>query len=507
MESIRGELSHTNEVNEWRGRRVAVVGLGKSNLAVIRYLLRRGAEVSGRDQKPLDQLGEIGEELRSYPIELRLGPGYLEGLEEYDCVFLTPGISRHKPELVHLREAGVPVHSEIEIVLRECRAPILGITGTSGKTTTTTLVGKIMEASGRRTFVGGNIGQPLIEIAAEIPPDAVVVLELSSFQLEMLNQSPRGALVTNVSPNHLDMHADMAEYVAAKERIFLFQHPEDVAVFNLDNEYTRAMAQRARSRTFWFSLEREPVRGAWLEGENLLLRRGQGNQQGRAGRGEGEVEIVARREELLLPGLHNVANVLAACALTGAFGVPKEAMYRVITTFRGVPHRLELVGEGEVGGKPNVMFINDSIATTPARAVAGIRAMTRPTVLLAGGYDKHIPFDELAAELLRPGCPVQAVVLLGATAEKIEQAIDEARQQAIALGEQPRSLAVHRAGTFAEAVRLAAELVPAGGVVLLSPACASYDMFRNFEERAAEFARLAGQLLGQSGSRAEAVKR
>lgn len=485
---MEANLAEVAQVEKWRGRRVAVVGLGKSNLAVIRYLLRQGAIVSARDQKEFDQLGEAGQELRSYPIELHLGPAYLDGLDEYDCVFITPGISRHKPELVHLRETGVQVCSEIEIVLKECRAPILGITGTSGKTTTTTLVGKMMEASGRRTFVGGNIGQPLVELAADIPPDAVVVLELSSFQLEMLNQSPQGALVTNVSPNHLDMHADMAEYMAAKERIFLFQHPEDVAVFNLDNEFTRAMAERARSRTFWFSLEQEPDRGAWLAGETLLLRRGEG----------GEAGILARREELLLPGIHNVANVLAACTLTGAFGVPTAVMHQVITTFRGVPHRLELVGEGEVDGKPNVIFINDSIATTPTRAVAGIRAMTRATVLLAGGYDKHIPFDELAGELLRPGCPVQAVVLLGATADKIEQAIAEARRQVEASGAEPRPLVVRRAETFAEAVGLAAELVPAGGVVLLSPACASYDMFRNFEERAAEFARLARQLLGRA---------
>ncbi|HHV54233.1 MAG TPA: UDP-N-acetylmuramoyl-L-alanine--D-glutamate ligase [Firmicutes bacterium] len=472
-------------MTNWQGRRVAVVGLGTSNLAVIRYLLQRGAQVEGRDQKNLAELGDVGAELARLPVKLRLGPGYLEGLTEYDAVFVTPGISRHKPELVELKTSGVPILSEIGVVLEECRATVLGITGTSGKTTTTTLVGKIMEAAGRQTFVGGNIGQPLIEVAASIPPEAMVVLELSSFQLEMLDRSPQGALVTNVTPNHLDMHADMAEYVAAKERIFRFQGPRDVAVFNLDNEYTRKMAEEAPSRRLWFSLEEEPGAGAWLAGEAIYWR-------GRENQG---AEKVVQREEILLPGMHNVANVAAACALTGAFGAPVSAMAQVARTFRGVPHRLQVVGEGTVRGKANVTFINDSIATTPSRTVAAIRAMTRPTVLLLGGYDKHLPFDELAEELMQPESPVTAVVLLGATAEKIGAAMAAAKERGGRALERARPLQVLRAASFAQAVQMAAEVVPPGGVVLLSPACASYDMFRNFEERAHVFEQLAQELL------------
>ncbi|MBE3582544.1 MAG: UDP-N-acetylmuramoyl-L-alanine--D-glutamate ligase [Limnochordaceae bacterium] len=467
--------------HQWRGRRVAVVGLGISNLAVIRYLMKHGAIISGRDKKTLDQLGEIGKELAALPVDLRLGAGYLDGLDQFDALFLTPGIPKHLPELQLAMARGVEIHSEIEIVLAECRAPVIGVTGSSGKTTTTTLVGKMLQAAGLQTFVGGNIGQPLIEQAAHIPLGAWVVLELSSFQLEMLQQSPQAAVVTNVTPNHLDVHASMEEYIAAKEHIFRYQGENDWAIFNKGNTTTRAMAVRAPGQVAFFSRE-EPVEvGAWVEGDRLLLRR----------QPHGNVEELGLRQEIVLPGWHNVENVLAAAAVTGlAARLPVAAIREVFTRFRGVPHRLERVDEVD-----GVLFYNDSIATTPSRALAGIRAVERPIVLIAGGYDKHLPFDELAQEIMRPGGRVRVVVLLGATAGKIAAALERAAVQAGMSGAQ--TPVVLRAGSFREAVALAGRQARPGDAVLLSPACASYDLFHNFEERGEVFRQLVKERVWQ----------
>ncbi|MGE5554529.1 MAG: UDP-N-acetylmuramoyl-L-alanine--D-glutamate ligase [Betaproteobacteria bacterium] len=447
------------------GKRVAVVGLGVSNVPLIRFLRRKGALVTGCDQKRAEELGERVAELEALGCRLRLGPDYLSGLAGQEIIFLTPGMRKNLPAIERAKAAGTAVSSEIRLVFALCRAPILGITGSSGKTTTTMLCDRILKADGGEVWTGGNIGRPLIEAVEEIPPSAKVVLELSSFQLEDLTQSPCLAVVTNVTPNHLDQHASMEEYIEAKKRIFRFQGPQDICVLNRDNEVTRAMAGECPGRVVFFSRREQLKEGAFLRGAELILRL------------DGREERLCNRTELRLLGVHNIENVLAASVATRLFGASLEAIHEAITTFTGAPHRLELVRE--VGG---VRYYNDSIATTPARAMAGLASFDQPLILIAGGYDKKLPFDEFGRAAVQR---TKGLILLGTTAGQIEQAVRRAAEE---LNQQAPLLV--QVGSLAEAVVKAAELAQPGDVVLLSPACASYDMFRNFEERGERFREL-----------------
>ncbi|HHW15221.1 MAG TPA: UDP-N-acetylmuramoyl-L-alanine--D-glutamate ligase, partial [Firmicutes bacterium] len=388
------------------GRRAAVVGLGVANVPLIRFLLRKGAQVTGCDKKSREELGARADELEAAGCTLRLGPDYLSSLAEHDLLFLTPGMRKDLPEIEAAKAAGAEVSSEIRLVFALCRAPILGITGSSGKTTTTMLSGRILEANGDQVLVGGNIGRPLIEEVEGIPPAAKVVLELSSFQLQDLAQSPHLAVVTNVTPNHLDQHASLAEYIEAKKHIFRHQGRQDACVLNYDNPVTRGMAAECPGRVFFFSRRERLGEGAFLDGDELVLRL------------EGREERLLHRAEIKLLGLHNLENVLAAALATRLFGAETAAIREAVTAFTGAPHRLELVRE--VNG---VRYYNDSIATTPARALAGLASFAAPIVLIAGGYDKKLPFDEFGRVLAQR---VKAVVLLGVTAPKIEEAVRRA---------------------------------------------------------------------------------
>ncbi len=465
---------------KWRDRTVAVVGLGVSNLAVMRYLANRGARLVGFDRKSEEDLGGVVDQLRDLGARLVLGPDYLERLDgQWDAVFLTPGMPKNIPVLTALRSRGVPFCSEIGLFFSLCRAPVIGITGSSGKTTTTSLVGEMLKQGSRPVYVGGNIGTPLLEIVESIPDDAWVVLELSSFQLEMVDQSPHIAVITNVTPNHLDLHGTMEAYVAAKKRIYKFQQAADAAVFNADDPTTRAMMAEAPGRRLAFSRRQALDYGAWLDGRHIVARtRNDARPPTKASTdatGPGSrAAVVCTLDDIRLPGWHNVENVLAAVAVASFCGIEEDRIRRAIRQFSGVPHRLELVAEWR-----GVRFYNDSIATSPARAAAGIRSFDEPVVLIAGGYDKKLPFDELAEAL--PG-RVHTVVLLGATAADIERAI-----LAHAGAAAPRI--VHAAG-LEEAVAHARLAARPGDVVLLSPACASYDMFPNFEVRGHRFREL-----------------
>lgn len=452
----------------WRGRRTAVVGLGVSNMAVIRYLHRHGAEIVGFDQKSVQALGDTYATLRELGVELVLGPEYLDRLvapeASWDTVFLTPGMPKTMPQLERLRERNISVSSEIGLFFTLCKAPIIGVTGSSGKTTTTTLIGEILRRGERPVYVGGNIGTPLLDKVEEIGPDSLVVLELSSFQLEMLDRSPSGAVVTNVTPNHLDVHGTMVSYVAAKRRIFAFQRPGDWVLLNEDDATTRRMKSAAPGEVLTFSMRSEAT--ARVEKGYVVV---QSPPDGDSF-APGSRLAICSVDDIALPGRHNVENVLAAATVAVRLGVDVEAIRSVVTTFPGVPHRLELVAECD-----GVRYYNDSIATTPARAVAGVQAFEDPVVLIAGGYDKRLPFAELAEVL--PG-RARAVVVLGTTAPAIEAAI---RQHADAADVEPPRL--RHAVTFEEAVHLARDLAEPGDVVLLSPACASFDMFPSFAAR------------------------
>lgn len=453
---------------ELQGKRVVVIGLGASNVPLVKYLLKKGARVVAADQKPAAELGEAGRALAGLPITMHLGRDYLARAlrEEAEMVFLTPGMRKDLPELKAARERDVQFWSEMRLFFHLCRAPILAVTGTSGKTTTTTLLGEMIRAAGFQTYVGGNIGSPLIEQVEEIPPEARVVLELSSFQLQTLDRSPWIGALLNISPNHLDIHASLEEYKAAKENILRFQGRDDWAVLN----YRWPGEFEPPGQVCYFSGSTPLPEGAWLEGDRLYFARpGQAPQE------------ICRRDEIQLPGQHNVENVLAAAACALLAGAGMAAVQAVATTFTGVEHRLELVAE--VGG---VRFINDSIATTPDRTAAALDAFTHEVTLIAGGYDKLIPFDQLGELIARR---VPRLVTLGATAEKIEAAVAAAVRAQKGAGP-----AVYRAGDFEQAVRQAAAVTPPGGVVLLSPACASYDMFPNFAARGQRFREIVQEL-------------
>jgi len=454
----------------WKGRRVALVGLGISNVAVARYLASKGALITACDQKSQSSLGQRYTELSALGVEFQLGPDYLGNLERFEYLMLAPGVPLSLPPLIEAERRGVVLSSEMNLFFSECRAPIIGITGSSGKTTTTLLLAEILTASGLATHVGGNIGRPLLEEVDALSSDTWVLLELSSFQLQLLQRSPQIALITNVSPNHLDVHRNMDEYIAAKKRVFQFQNPQDWLILNSDNRTTRLMGTEAVGQLAWFSRSKQPSRGACVIGERVMISRA------------GHLEEVCHVQDIRLLGAHNLENVLAAVTVADLTDCPSDIMHDVITSFSGVEHRLEFVQELD-----GVAFYNDSKATTPTGTIAALHSFSRPVVLIAGGYDKHLPFGEMAEVALGK---TKAVVLLGATQEKIAAAIRDAADR---MGrDAPPILQTH---DLAGAVAMARRYADRGDAILLSPACASYDMFRSYEERGVQFREIVRTLV------------
>jgi len=452
----------------YTGRKVTVLGLGREGVSVVRFLAERGAEVTVSDSKRPEELRASLDAVSRWPVRLSLGANIPEAVAGADALFVSPGVPLTNPVVQAARERGVRLDSSLRLFFALCPAPIAGITGSSGKTTTTTLLGEMLRTAGRRVFVGGNIGKTVLEALPEITPDQWVVLEISSFQLELMDRSPHVAVITNVTPNHLDVHPDMEDYIRAKKRILDFQRSDDWAVLNEDDEVTRELASTARARPVRFSRAIEP------EGDAAFVRKGVITV-----RLDGRESPVMARGAVRLRGEHNLENALAACAAGAVCGLPAEAMATAASQFAGVEHRLE-----SVRTLAGVEYVNDSIATTPERTLAGLRAFDRPIVLLLGGRDKHLPLESLAREAQRR---CRAVVLYGEAAGLIEEALKEATEG----GDGP---ALVRLRGFAEAVAKASEQARPGDVVLLSPACTSYDMFANFEERGREFKRLGWEM-------------
>lgn len=462
-------------LGDFRGRRVAVVGMGKSNRALARYLIRHGALVTCFDKKTSSELGQVYAELSGLGADWSLGDGYLGKLPEFRWIFLTPGIKKSLPEIMEARAAGAVISTETALFIERCKAPVAGVTGSAGKTTTSTLTGIMLEESlpGTPVLVGGNIGEVLIEKVDSLPEDALVVMELSSFQLELQTESPHAGLILNVRPNHLDIHDSFEEYVLAKKSIYRFQHKRDWCVLNLDDPLTREMAKECPGNVAFFTLDPEAAAVqdghavAWLDGEDLWMR----------GAGAPAIHL-AKRSDFLVPGLHNVANALAAALLATVMGASPDGINRAIRSFRGVEHRIEFVRELR-----GVRYYNDSIATSPDRTLALLEAVPGPLVLILGGYDKGLPFEEMAGAIVARGC---SVITMGKTAPKIEQALREAAAAA--------PLDMVRAGSLDEVVQLASGKAGPGGSVVLSPACASFDMFANFEERGRLFKEIVRRL-------------
>ena len=449
-----------------KGKKIAMCGIGISNTPLILDFLEQGSRVIACDRSEREQVGELADRLEKAGAELKLGEGYLENLE-VDIIFRTPGMNFHLEELERARKRGIAVTSEMEVFFDLCPATIFAITGSDGKTTTTTLIAKMLEAEGKKVHIGGNIGNPLLPEIENIKPEDFVVVELSSFQLISMRKSPDVAVVTNVSPNHLDIHKDMDEYVQAKKNIMLHQNAFSRTVLNRDDEITEGFRKDVRGQSLGFSMLRRLNNGAWLDDDGVLHM---------AYRGV-DVPIIDRREIAVI-GDHNVANYLAAiAAVWGYVGV--DSICKVAREFGGVEHRIELVRELD-----GVKYYNDSIASSPTRTIAGLKAFDKKVILIAGGYDKHIPFEPLAPVVTQK---VKTLYLCGATAEKIENCI---RAYADYAG-QPEII---RCKDIEEAVKRAHDGAVPGDIVTLSPACASFDAFPNFVARGNYYKDLVNKL-------------
>jgi len=446
-----------------KGKNTAVVGIGVSNIPLIRFLLELGARVSAFDKKNEEQLGDIAEEFKSKGVKLVLGDKYLDNLTGYEVIFKTPSMRIDSPFLVKAKEEGAYITSEMEEFVKYCPAKVFGVTGSDGKTTTTSLIYNILKEEGYKTWVGGNIGTPLFAQIEEIQETDKVVLELSSFQLMTMKVSPEVSIVTNLSPNHLDMHKGMEEYVDSKKNIYKYQDNDGVLVINRDNEITNSMVNEAKGRVLQFSIKETIENGAYYKGGSLYLL---GKE-------------VCKAKDIVIVGMHNVENYLAAfCALSEDASI--ESMKKVATTFKGVEHRIEFVRELE-----GIKYYNSSIASSPSRTLADIKVFGKPVILIAGGYDKKIPFEPLAEE----GYPyIKKLVLLGATKEKIRAAFEKI------IDEKNLNLPIITADTLEEAVIKSTDASEKGDVVILAPACASFDMFVNFEVRGNEFKKTVNNL-------------
>ena len=443
--------------NSLQGKKIAVLGLGVSNRPLVRLLLEFGCDVTGCDKTPREKLDEEVLLLEREGCRLRVGEGYLDGVEA-DVVFRTPGMHPGNPAIEALRRRGAEITSEMEVFFEVAPCFIVAVTGSDGKTTTTTLIAEMLKAEGKTVWLGGNIGTPLLPLCRQMKPDDYAVVELSSFQLMDMKRSPQRAVVTNLAPNHLDVHRDMEEYVQAKKNIFRFQNPGDLLVLNADNAITASFT--GRGETHFFS-RKDRTNCVWEE-NGVIYRRG---------------EKVLASEEILIPGTHNVENYMAAIAAVDGL-VRDETIRQVARNFGGVEHRIELVRV-----KDGVKFYNDSIASSPSRTIAGLRSFTQKVILIAGGYDKHIPYDVLGPEIC---AHVSKLFLCGATAGKIRAAVEQAEGT-----EKPE---ITDCGDFENAVRTAAAAAKGGDIVLMSPASASFDQFKNFMVRGECFKRIVKEL-------------
>ncbi len=450
------------------GKRVVILGLARQGTALARFLAQAGAKVTVSDLRKKAALADPLAELADLPIRYALGRHPRNLLDGTDLLCLSGGVPLDIPIVAEARRRSIPLSNDAQIFLERCPAPVVGITGSAGKTTTTALVGEMCRAAGMRTWVGGNIGNPLIPDLDQIGPDDRVVMELSSFQLEVMTTSPHVAAVLNVTPNHLDRHKTMEAYIAAKRNIVAHQKKEDFALLGYDDANARSLAIETAAHLLWFSGGAEVEDGAFRTNGDLTLRLGGDDRQ------------ICLTSDVRLRGRHNVLNVLAACTLAGAVGVPLEAMHQVATTFTGVEHRLELVRELD-----GVHWYNDSMATAPERSLAALRSFTEPIVLLAGGRDKKLPWGEFAAETVQR---VRQLITFGEAGPMIAQVVGEARGHRNGLQE------ITETETLENAVEAAARLAQSGDVVLLSPGGTSFDAFRDFAERGDRFKKLVREL-------------
>ena len=443
------------KLEQFKDKKIAVLGLGVSNRPLVKLLLEAGCTVIGCDRVAREKAEDGLLELESLGCTLSLGDTYLDNVEA-DILFRTPGMHPGHPAIEALRSRGAMVTSEMEVFFEVCPCPILAVTGSDGKTTTTTLVSEMLKAEGYKVWLGGNIGTPLLPLVRQMQETDIAVVELSSFQLMDMTRSPSRALVTNLAPNHLDVHKDMDEYVDAKKNIFRFQDEQGLLVLNADNAITSGF--NGNGKTVFFSRQGE----GYVDIRNGVICRGG--------------EEVLNTADILIPGVHNIENYMAAIAMVEGL-VSDDTVRHVAKNFGGVEHRIELVRI-----KDGVKFYNDSIASSPSRTIAGLRSFDEKVILIAGGYDKHIPYDVLGPEICQH---VKKLFLGGATGPQIRTAVEACD------GEKPE---IVDCGNFEAAVRAAAAAAESGDVVLMSPASAAFDQFKNFMVRGEFYKKIVKEL-------------
>ena len=451
-----------------KGKKVAFIGAGVSHKTLIEEFVGLGAHVTLCDKKnSVDDFGSYAETIRRLGIDLSLGEHYMDGFRGQDIILRTPGFEYYQKPLQDAIAAGTLVTSEVELFFDYCPCEIVGVTGSDGKTTTT-LISKFYEAAGRKVHLGGNIGAALLPMLPDVAPEDVAVVELSSFQLISMRKSPKIAVVTNVTPNHLDHHKDMQEYIDAKRNILLHQVPPCREVLGYENDITRSMVPDCKGKQVWFTRLHDTDNGAFLRGDGMLCMAE-----------DGVVTPFLAQKDIKLRGLHNIENLLAAAAAVWG-EVPVEAIQKVGSTFTGVEHRIEPVRVLD-----GVTYYNDSIGTSPTRTIAGLRSFDQKVILIAGGYDKHIPYEPLAPEVI---AHVKDLVLMGATGPRIEKAVCEHPDFAAS------GLTIQHADTMQHAVELARAAAQPGDIIILSPASASFDLYPNFEVRGREFKKIVNEL-------------
>ncbi len=466
MSYINKELIELN--NYLKNRKVAIIGLGVSNIPLIDYMHKYGAKVTVFDNRIIEDIPkDTIKKITDYAMDFSFGPNNLSKLKGFDIVFRSPSCLPTVPELVEEANRGAIITTEIELLMKLCPGKVIGVTGSDGKTTTTSLIYEILKTGGFNCYLGGNIGTPLFTKLEEMTPEDIVVLELSSFQLMGMEISPDISVITNITPNHLNVHSSYEEYIDAKKNVFKYQNEDGIVVLNYDNELTKEAAKEANGKVIFFSSQNKLDDGIILDGDTIK-----------------ECNDKLRRHILNtnlvnLKGTHNYENICAAIAATKSL-VDIETAVKAVKEFKGVQHRLEFIRKID-----GVKWYNDSIGTSPTRTIAGVNSFAERIVLIAGGYDKHLDYTPIAKPILEK---VSKLILIGDTAPKIFDAVKEEAEK------QNKDLPIYMCDKFEDVVTTAKKIAKSGEIVLFSPASASFDMFRNFEERGNKFKELVNNL-------------
>lgn len=466
MNFINDKLEEFNEYIKFR--KVAIIGLGVSNLPLLDYMYEKKARVTVFDERNIESISkEVMDKITTYGFEFNLGKNCLEKLKGFDIIFRSPSCLPTRPELQQEENRGAIITTEIEMVMKMCPCKIIGVTGSDGKTTTTSLIHSILQKAGYHAFLGGNIGTPLFTKLPEMTPEDIVVLELSSFQLMGMEVSPHIAVITNITPNHLNIHKDYEEYIEAKKNIFKYQKEDDILILNYDNDITRNCANEANGKVIFFSSKEKLDNGFIVDGKVIK---------------ECEDRIrkhIFNGEDAILRGNHNLENMATAISATKTL-VSMEDAVEAIKEFKPVEHRIELVKEID-----QVKWYNDSASSSPTRTLSGLNAFDEEIILIAGGYDKNLDYEPLAKPIVEK---VKALLLIGQTSGKIFDVVKEE------LENQKKDLDIYMCENLEQTVNLAKKLAKPGNVVLFSPASASFDMFKDFADRGNQFKKLVNNI-------------